>query len=152
MCTCPETFSFWMFCTCRCVKTQLVSHLLEKFYSLDCLLPMSNCAVDWCGVPLIFLHLHAKEKGLVQILSLKAVKALFPDIIPVIKLLSRFQTKPEHSSGTVEAKKTLVDIETHACSDSSNTLVWRMPYSTSSIVKSPSVKNYKPPVTKVPAT
>jgi hypothetical protein len=34
------------------------------------------------------------------------------NIIPVIKLLSRFRTKPEHISRTLEAKKTLVDIET----------------------------------------
>ena len=80
------------------------------------------------------MHLPAEEKRLVQIPLLEAVEALFLDIIPVIKLLSRFQTKPEHISRTLEAKKILVDIKTEACSRSSGRLLWRRHYSTSSIV------------------
>ena len=60
--------------------------------------------------------------------------ALFLDISPVMKLVSQFRTQPEHISRTVEAEKTLVDIETEACSHSSGRLLWRRHYSTSSIV------------------
>ena len=52
-----------------------------------------------------YMHLPAEEKRLVQIPPLEAAKALFLDIIPVIKLLSRFRTKSEHISRTLEAKK-----------------------------------------------
>ena len=80
------------------------------------------------------MPLPAEEKRLVQTPPLEAVEVLFLDIIPVVKLLSRFRTKPKHISRTLEAKKTLVDIKTEACSHSSGRLLWRRHYSTSSIV------------------
>ena len=82
-----------------------------------------------------YMHLPAEWKRLIQFPPLGVVVALFLDISPVIKLLSRFRTKPEHISRTLEAKKPLVDMETEAYSHSSGRLLWRRHYSTSSITE-----------------